>query len=321
MNRIRRSYLVLLCTALALLSIGPVKGIASAKQGPLVSVDWLSRHMKDRNLVILDVRTFPKYEKSHIPGAVKAFGPWERMNDKFVGFMMPKTSELENMLRKYGINNKSFVVCYDAGLTSSDTAKSARAVWTLQVLGHNKVAILDGGFEAWGQAEKPVTSEPTVPWPGNFKAHVDRSKVATLDEVRKVIGSRKVFLVDNRLPEYYFGHEKKSEVKRFGRLPGSILLPVSFVTTGGQEFSPAIMRPVKELQQMALGVGLPKDRSVRIITYSDHGTQAALGYFVLHNILGYKNVSVYDGSIIEAAANPKVRMERYSWSYGSYGGR
>ena len=54
----------------------------------------LSKNLQKKDMVILDVGAFTHYEKKHIPGAVKAFGPWQTMNEEFVGFMMPPVDEL-----------------------------------------------------------------------------------------------------------------------------------------------------------------------------------------------------------------------------------
>jgi thiosulfate/3-mercaptopyruvate sulfurtransferase len=299
----------------AVMVIAVVSAAAAAGTHKLVSVHWLARNLKSPNVVVLDVGAFTHYERGHIPGAVKAFGPWQTMNDEFVGFMMPEVKDLVQMLRSYGVNNSSYVILYDEGMTAQDTAKSARALWTLEALGHDKVAILDGGFSAWKQAKKTVSSKPVVPRPGNFEGRLVKSRLATLSDVKNALRSPAVVFVDDRLPEEDFGHEKKSYIKRFGHLPGSRLWPADFMTKAGTEFSPSFMRDRKELQQMAKGVGIPQDKNVEIITYSNRGTQAAMGYFVLHDLLGYKNVRLFDGSILEAAADESVPMETDSWGY------
>jgi thiosulfate/3-mercaptopyruvate sulfurtransferase len=288
---------------------------AAAGRQKLVSVDWLARNLKAHNVVVLDVGAFTQYERTHIPGAVRAFGPWQTMNDEFVGFMMPKTEDLVRMLRSYGVNNNSYVILYDEGVTAQDTAKSARALWTLETLGHDKVAILNGGFAAWKQAGKPLSSEPTVARPGNFTGEFMKSRLATMSDVKKALHSPGVVFVDNRLPEEDFGHEKKSYIKRYGHLPGSRLWPADFMTNAGMEFSPSFMRAAAELRKMAKGVGIPADKNVEIITYSNRGLQAAMGYYVLHDLLGYRNVKLFDGSVLEAAADKSVPMEMNSWGY------
>jgi thiosulfate/3-mercaptopyruvate sulfurtransferase len=304
-----------LAAFLAAVILVACSSVASAATQKLVSVDWLAKNLKAPNVVVLDVRAFTQYDRGHIPGAVKAFGPWQSMNDEFVGFMMPKVDELVGMLRSYGVKNGSHVILYDEGMTAQDTAQSARALWTLEALGHSEVAILDGGFEAWKQAEKAVSTEPVSPRTGDFTGNLVKSKLATLSEVKKALRSSRVVFVDDRLPDEHFGHEKKSYMKRYGHLPGSRLWPADFMTSYGIEFSPSIMRDTAELEQMAKGVGIPPDKNVEIITYSNRGTQAAMGYFVLHDLLGYRNVRVFDGSILEAAADESVPLETNKWGY------
>jgi thiosulfate/3-mercaptopyruvate sulfurtransferase len=271
--------------------------------------------MHKSNVVILDVSVFTHYEVSHIPGAVQAFGPWMTMNDNFVGFMMPKVPELIRMIKGYGVNNNSTVIIYDEGITAADTAKSARALWTLEALGHNKVAILDGGFAGWAQQGGAVSNSPVSQEAGNFSGKLLKSKIASLAEVRKKLQSRRVVFVDNRMPDHFFGKEKNSEIARFGHIPGARLWPEPYMTNAGVALSPSYLKDVKDLQQMAAGAGIPANKNTEIITYSNHGKSAAMGYFVLHDILGYKNVKVYDGSILQYADVSRLPMDRYSLWY------
>jgi len=292
-------------------------GMSMATGSSLIDVGWLETNLNQKDLVLLDVSAFTHYEKNHIPGAVKAFGPWQTMNDEFVGYMMPKLDDLVQMLREYGVNNDSFVVIYDEGITVSDTAKSARALWTLQALGHDRVAILDGGYSAWEREEKPVSTELKISAPGNFTADFKAEKLATLAEVTSKIGSDKVIFVDTRIPEEHFGHEKLSFIKRFGHLPGAKLWPDKYMTNAGVDFAPSYLKDMDELKQMAAGVGIPADKNVEIITYSNSGKSAAMGYFVLHDILGYTNVKIYDGSLYEYAPKKELAMQTNGWGYMS----
>jgi thiosulfate/3-mercaptopyruvate sulfurtransferase len=290
-------------------------GLVSAAGTNLVTVDWLAANLHQKNLVVLDVGEFIHYEKKHIPGAVKGFGPWMTMNRDFVGFMMPAETELVDMIRGFGINDDSFVVVYDEGVTSADTAKSTRALWTLHALGHDNVAVLDGGMAAWEQEEQKVSADAVAPLAGNFSGKPVPGKIATLDEVRQKIGNANVYFVDNRIPEQYFGHEKKSEISRSGHLPGALLWPDTYMTIAGEDFAPSYFREKKELELMAKGIHLPADKKTEIITYSNHGLAAATGYYVLHDILGYTNVKVFDGSILEAsyAEGFPMAVNRWGW--------
>jgi len=299
----------------ALMLMALLPAAALAESGTLVNVDWLVDNLKNPEVVVLDVGEFFHYEKKHIPGAVKAFGPWQTVDEHHRPSMMPPVADLVKMIRGYGVNQSSLVVVYDEGITSDDTAKSARAIWTLQALGHVRVALLDGGFAAWQQAGQPVSSTPAIPEPGNFDGALDAGKLATLEEVKGKLDSPKTILVDTRLPDEDFGHEKKSYVKRFGHLPDSRLWPASAMTNAGEDFSPSFLREQKDLQEMARGVGIPANKDVEIIVYSNQGMQAALGYYVLHDLLDYANVKLFDGSILVAAEDESVPMERFSWGF------
>ncbi len=302
-----------LLAALMVLALLPVSALA--RKDALVSVDWLVENLNNPKVVVLDVGEFFHYEKKHIPGAVKAFGPWQTVNDRYQPYMMPPAADLVKMIRGYGVNQDSLVVVYDEGVTSDDTAKSARALWTLHALGYDEVALLNGGLAAWVKAGQPVSSAPVVPMPGNFNGELVTAKLATLDEVKSRIGSDRVILVDTRLPEEDFGHEKKSYIKRYGHLPDSRLWPASTMTNAGEEFSPSLLRDRQALEEMARGVGLPANKEVEIITYSNQGMQAALAYYVLHDLLDYANVKLFDGSILVAAEDGSVPMEKFSWGF------
>jgi len=303
---------VLVAAFLVAVSVGPAPAAGDA----VVDIEWLTANQGQPDVVVLDVRPFMLYERGHIPGAVQAFGPWQTMNHEFVGFMMPDVAETVRMIRGYGVNRASLVVVYDEGMTAQDTCKSARALWTLHALGHDRVAILDGGFAAWEQAEKPVSKQAAVPVEGDFSGELQKGKLATLADVKAKLGSSSgVVFVDDRGVEEHIGHEKRSNVSRFGHLPGARSLPADYMTNAGINFSPSFLRDTGELEQMAMGVGIPADKGTEIITYSNHGLQAAMGYFVLHDLLGYTNVKVFDGSVLEAAADPDVTMQTNAWGY------
>ncbi|MGD8633743.1 MAG: rhodanese-like domain-containing protein [Anaerolineales bacterium] len=298
----------------ALIVMACLPGFALAQNNALVSTDWLSQNLNKPDIVILDVGAFFHYEQKHIPGAIKAFGPWQAVNDKYEPAMMPAADDLVRMIRSYGVNNDSFVVIYDEGVTADDTAVSARALWTLEALGHDKVAILNGGFAAWEHQEKPVSTKTTVPTEiGNFSGKLQAGKLATLDEIK----NSKAILLDTRVPQEHFGHEKANYVKRFGHLAHSKLWPISTMTNAGENFSPSFLLSTDELQQMASGVGIPADKNAEIIAYSNRGLSAALAYYVLHDLLGYNNVKLFDGSMVVAAEDMSIPIDRYSWGFAT----
>ncbi|MGM0681729.1 MAG: sulfurtransferase, partial [Thermodesulfobacteriota bacterium] len=196
----------------AVLLFFSLAGASAAGTKSLVCVDWLADNLDRRDLVILDVSEFTNYQRGHIPGAVKAFGPWQTMNDDFLGFMIPSPDKLVKMLREFGINNNSFVVVYDEGTTAREISKSARALWTLHSLGHEDVALLDGGFSAWKREGRQVSRKPVAAEIGNFSGNLIPGKVTTLSGVKKKLDNDQVVFLDCRSAPEHFGQEKKSHI-------------------------------------------------------------------------------------------------------------
>lgn len=89
------------------------------------------------------------------------------------------------------------------------------------------------------------------------------------------------------------------------------------MTHAGINRAPAYVLDKGDLKTMAKGVGLPWSwsKSENIIVYCNSSQFAGLGYFVLHNVLGYKNVSVFDGSMLEYAANDELPMANFAWGF------
>ena len=85
------------------------------------------------------------------------------------------------------------------------------------------------------------------------------------------------------------------------------------MTNAGANRAPATLRSKQELAEIARGVGIPEDRKTKIITYCNSGQQAGMAWFVLHDLLGYENVKVYDGSILEYSAVENLPLVKFTW--------
>jgi len=111
------------------------------------------------------------------------------------------------------------------------------------------------------------------------------------------------------MPARYFGVEKGRTTLKYGHIPGSLLLPADWLLVSR---IPKVLRSKKELEQIALGAGIPADRNKEIIALCDTAHFASLGFWVLEGVLGYKNVRLYDGSLVEYSRFP-LPLERYTW--------
>jgi len=272
----------------------------AAMAGPIVSPQWLQGHLGDKNLVILDLRAPKDYAAGHIPGAVSApYGHW-RMMVRGVNRMLPPLPVIQAYLRSVGVNNNSEVVVYNDISTPMGLGLGGetRAFWTLKVLGHQKDAILDGGFGGWQQVHGALTHSASHKH-GNFVAHYQPQIDASLQQVRADLHSH-VMLVDNRPMHQIVGLTKAPFVARFGHIPGAVPYPVTWMVGKNGNFLPKA-----NLEALARVAGLPQNHNAPVVTYCNTGHWASIGWFVVTQELGYRNVRLYDGSMTQWAYHKK----------------
>ncbi len=312
-----RKRLQLTIITLLLILTGGFSGTATAAGvNPLVTTKWLAGHLGDKNLVLIDVRTVTNYGVGHLPGAVNMpYAKFEPMSEDDSCRLMPSAADLTALLRGMGVNASSHVVVYDQGNTASDATKGAASCWILDAMGMNNVSYLDGGFTKWTFEGRIIDNKKPAPKAGNFTAKLDPARVATLKEVRAAVKAKNVILLDARSADQHFGATKSGEVERFGHIPGSLDMPAPYLTNAGINRAPAYLKAKKVLAAIVSGIGLTKNKNAEIIVYCNSGQFAGLDYFVLHRILGYKNVSVFDGSMMEYAGHDKLPLVRFAWGH------
>jgi thiosulfate/3-mercaptopyruvate sulfurtransferase len=219
------------------------------------------------------------------------------------------------MMRALGVNESTHVIIYDQGNTALDATEGCAAVWILESMGHENVSYLDGGFTKWTFEGRLIDNKKPAPQPGNFTAKPDTTKVATLDDVIANLKTTEAIFLDDRSSVQHFGISKRADVVRYGHIPDSLNFPADFMTNAGINRAPATIKSREELAAMAQGVGLPKDRNRKIIVYCNSAQQAGMGYFVLHDIMGYRNVKTYDGSMLEYAQVIRLPLMKCAWGF------
>jgi thiosulfate/3-mercaptopyruvate sulfurtransferase len=313
-RNLMQSIMIALLMTATVFAFAPV--VSAAARAPLVSTEWLDQNLKEPGMVIIDVRTAANYDFAHLPGAVNMpYSGWEPFNTKAGCQLMPTPKELTAKLRALGVNKSSHVVIYDAGNTALDATQGGAAVWILESMGHENVSYLDGGFTKWTFEGRLIDKKKPTPTEGDFTAKLDPNKVATLKDVTDNLKSKDAFFLDDRSSIQHFGIEKRPDVARYGHIPGSLNFPADFMTNAGINRAPATIKSKEELEAMAEGIGLPKNRNTKIIVYCNSAQQAGMGYFVLRDIMGYRNVKAYDGSMLEYAQNKKLPLVRFAWGF------
>ncbi len=264
-------------------------------------MQWLKEHHGDPDLVVLDVRSAidgggaEAYAKAHIPGAVHSDydkAGW-RVTRNGVPFMLPTEAELEKLIGELGIDEDSHVVVVPAGVSATDFGAAARIYWTLKVAGHPAVSILDGGFAAWKAARLSGRDRQVTPAPRIFTVKLDERSARRSRRGRAQRRTRT--LVDARPPRYFAGKEKAPAARP------TATFPARSTSTARRS---TIQRPIgcgRRTQLAAIAASLPAGP---VVTYCNTGHWAATDWFVLSELLGRKDVRLYDGSMVEWTADP-----------------
>lgn len=286
-------------------ALGMVLAIALAQPAlaapavtPLVTTEWLANHIERQDVVILDIRSpFAKsgkddYLKGHIPGAVWSEYPgyWRTDRGSVVG-VLPSVEKLEAALSEIGVSEDKAVIIVPAGGDSSEFGAAARIYWTFKYLGHDAVAILDGGHKAWTAEKRPLETGNVTPVGDMFIAEPRDDYLVQTSDVAKRLDTSAI-LVDGRPADQFAGKDKHSKATRFGRIPGALGLDQA----GFYNDAAGKLKPQAEIA--ALVPETLADKSVEIVSYCNTGHWAATNWFVLHEVLGYENVSLYDESMV-----------------------
>ena len=282
-------------------------GLATAALAqPLVNVDWVAGNLDNENVVLIDLRnkidkgSYETYLDGHIPSSLHSDylkDGWRVGRDDVVG-LLPTEADFEALARKLGVSAGSHVVLIPAGVNSTDFGSSARAYWTFKVFGHDKVSILNGGYAAWvaaypGQIE---TGAPVAPVPGDFVARFQPQGYVSMEQVAALVESKgKTTLLDGRNEAQFYGEAKHPKATNPGRIPGAQML---FQETA-YDVETNKLKSVDELQTLYAAV----DAGQPVISYCNTGHWAATNWFVLSEVLGRKDVKLYDGSMVEWTAN------------------
>ena len=282
-------------------------GLATAATAqPLVDVDWVAGNLDNENVVLIDLRnkidrgSYETYLDGHIPSSLHSDylkDGWRVGRDDVVG-LLPTEADFEALARKLGVSAGSHVVLIPAGVNSTDFGSSARAYWTFKVFGHDKVSILNGGYAAWvaaypGQIE---TGAPVAPAPGDFVARFQPQGYVSMEQVAALVESKgKTTLLDGRNEAQFYGEAKHPKATNPGRIPGAQML---FQETA-YDVETNKLKSVDELQTLYAAV----DAGQPVISYCNTGHWAATNWFVLSEVLGRKDVKLYDGSMVEWTAN------------------
>ncbi len=276
----------------------------------VISTAELARHLDNANWVIVDCRFAldntergsQDYAAAHIPGAVYAHLDHDLSGKVIHGetgrHPLPTVEHAAQTFGAWGIASGVQVVAYD----DNNGSYAARLWWLLRWLGHENVAVLDGGWAAWKREELPISTSVQARIPATFEAAPDDNLIADTASVEHLRQDAAYRVVDSRAPERYRGDVEPIDPVA-GHIPGAINLPFAAnVNPDGTFKSPDELRS-------RFGTLLHDVPAEQTVFYCGSGVTAA------HNVLSYAHAGLgdarlYPGSWSEWIADPERPVAR-----------
>ena len=269
----------------------------------LVSSDALARHPAWR---VFDCRHdlakpdwgIEQYRKSHIPGALFAHldrdlsAPQTGRNGRHP---LPLAENFVRFLERNGIHRSDQIVCYDAG----PGAFAARLWWMLRWVGHQSVAVLDGGLAKWLAEGRPVTAQVPAFSETSYAGN-ERAISVKVESIQR--HPKDFLLVDARAPARFRGEQEPIDPVA-GRIPGALnRFNNDNLAADGTFKSTAALRA--EFESM-----LSKRKPGEVVHYCGSGVAACHNALAME-IAGLQGSRVYVGSWSEWISDPKRPVAR-----------
>ncbi len=270
---------------------------------PMITTSELASRLsgpESARSVVLDVRWrlagppgADSYREAHLPGAVYvdldtalAGAPGEGGRHP-----LPEPGTLQRHLRAAGVRANHPVVVYD----DSDGSVAARAWWLLRWAGHTDVAVLDGGFAAWAEEERPLTDE--IPSPEEGDIVVTPGGMPVLEAAEAAALAREGVLFDARAAPRYAGETEPID-PRAGHIPGAVNAPFS-----GHLAEDGRWRAASELAERFEGLGVTPETAVGV--YCGSGVTASSVVLALEVADHPGPVALYAGSWSHWSRDPE----------------
>lgn len=282
---------------------------------PLVSTQWLADHLADPDLRVLDIRgsvttrlAEPGVEvatyrgapeenaASHIPGSV--FVDWTRdivdLDDP-VSAQLARPNDFARAMSVRGVGDSTHVIAVD----HMGGQFATRLWWALRAYGHDRVSVLDGGWNRWVEEDHPVDANPVNANPATFTPRPQPGWRVVAGELSTRLGDTKLQLLDARDAGQFTGAKRRGP--RGGHIPGATHVPRDLFFAEGGGF-----KPLDEIRESLMDLNL--DPGKPTVAYCNGGVAATVVLFHLAR-LGFASIGNYDGSWNEWSGREDLPVE------------
>lgn len=268
----------------------------------LISANELAANLDNPAWVIVDCRhdlADPEsgalaYAQSHIPGARFAHLDRDLSGPVIPGITgrhpLPEIPQVVNLFSGWGITQNTQVIAYD----DKAGGIAARLWWMLRWLGHDAVAVLDGGWQTWTSAGFPVTAVLPPVNPARFTPQPRPDWIADADKVDQIRQNPGYNVLDARAPERFSGEVEPIDPVA-GHIPGAVNAPFSQNLENGRFKDPEILKS----QFKSLTGDKPAEK---IVFYCGSGVTACHG-ILAYAYAGLGDARLYPGSWSEWIAD------------------
>lgn len=267
------------------------------KSAMLVEAPDLASRLEEDDLLLIGVCSAAVFAQRHLPGA-QLVEPAELVSgEKPAVGKLPSLERLSGLFGRLGLRPGHRVVAYD----DEGGGWAGRLIWTLELLGHEQCAYLNGGLTAWMAEGLPLESGPATPQPSGsqsreYRAGLTGAGRASQEDVLASIDEPDTVVWDARSAEEYQG--SRLTAQRNGHIPGAVNLDWLELMDREADLR---LRPLPELASLLTARGMPPGK--RLITHCQTHHRSGLSYLVAR-LLGYE-VKAYDGSWAEWGNDPE----------------
>lgn len=278
--------LLTLAVSLAyLFSIGQSDIISAADFAKLVKTD--------KNVKIIDASKASTYKTSHLKNAVNIPHKTLYTEGEIEG-LIKSPADLAKIFGSKGISEKNTIVVYDGGSQKYST----RVYWILKYIGATNVKVLHKSTAEWKKARlAPTRMAPSIK-ATTFTPNVNSAIYADMAQVKAAQNDGNTIIVDARKPAEFNG--TSTDPVSDGHIPGAVNINhLDLLTSSGTAF-----KSKAEIEKIAASKGITPDKT--LIIYCRTSVRAGVIYVAFSQILGYKDVKVYDGAYLEWKVSNKL---------------